>query len=128
MKTKKLAKLTLASLAAGTISGMSAVDAHALQQTGFTALGSGAQVRTQLIDLNTTENTNPGYFGHHEKGGEHKCGEGKCGEGKCGEGKCGEGKDSGEHKCGEGKCGEAKDSGEHKCGEGKCGEGKCGEK
>lgn len=99
-------------------------------------LGSGAELRTQLLDLN---NAVPSFVSNNDI--ELKCGEGKCGE----KSKKAEGKTS-EHKCGEGKCGEKSKkaeskTSEHKCGEKetkavkkaesktsehKCGEGKCG--
>ena len=107
-------------------------DAKAADLFAFENLGSGAELRSELIAVNDATD----FIKNNEL--ELKCGEGKCGEdkkdakakdGKAAEGKCGEGK------CGEGKCGEgkadakAKDgkAAEGKCGEGKCGEGKCGE-
>ena len=50
----------------------------------FEHLGTGADVRTNLITANAVDaiKSNTSI--------ELECGEGKCGEGKCGEGKCGE--------------------------------------
>ncbi len=117
MKKNKLSKLAKAGLALGALSGVSLLDAQASQNLGFSVLGSGTSVRSELIQKNLQPSPNaPIYLGSHEgdKEGEAKCGEGKDGkdggEGKCGEGKCGEGK------CGDGKDG--KDGGEAKCGEG----------
>ena len=49
----------------------------------YNDLGSGAQVRSHLIDQNVNR-VNPSEATAY-KFGELKCGEGKCGEGKCGE-------------------------------------------
>ena len=108
MKNSNLSKITLASLIVG-FSG--AADVQAANNLSITEMGSGAQVRAQILgQLGATQA--PIQLAEKE-GGEGKCGEGKCGE-----------KDGGEGKCGEGKCGEkdGKDGGEAKCGEGKCGE------
>ena len=138
-----------AALATGTVLLGSASVASAGNLFSFEDLGSGSELRSELIAKN-----NPAAIGSFVNNSdlELKCGEGKCGEGKCGEaGKEGkkakkaESTKAGEHKCGEGKCGEGKcggeskeakkpakeakmksKAGEHKCGEGKCGEGKCG--
>ena len=50
----------------------------------YNDLGSGAEVRSHLIDQNV--NRVNGAESTAYKFGELKCGEGKCGEGKCGEG------------------------------------------
>ena len=50
----------------------------------YNHLGTGAQVRSHLIDMNSMQ-VNP-QDANAVKFGELKCGEGKCGEGKCGEG------------------------------------------
>ncbi|NOY51618.1 MAG: hypothetical protein GXO88_13775 [Chlorobi bacterium] len=116
-------------------------------------LGSGADVRTEIIELNANSSSDKLF--------ELKCGEksatakkagtktkdAKAAEAKCGEGKCGSDdkkaaavkKDSktnakaAEAKCGEGKCGsdtkkdtKASASKKAKTSEAKCGEGKCG--
>ncbi|MCB0310651.1 MAG: hypothetical protein KDD42_05420 [Bdellovibrionales bacterium] len=93
MDKRKLTKITFASLAVGAVSTL-AIDAKALQPASFAVLGSGAQVRAELISQNNgTALTS-----------ETVAAEGSCGEGKCGEGTCGEeeDKDDGEAKCGEG--------------------------
>lgn len=75
---------------------------------GFDVIGSGHEVRTQVVASLGGDQ----FLGHHEKAAE---------EGKCGEGSCGDSKDGSEGKCGdESACG-AKDGEEGKCGEGKCG-------
>lgn len=50
----------------------------------YNNLGSGAEVRSHLIDQNVNQVN--GAESTAYKFGELKCGEGKCGEGKCGEG------------------------------------------
>jgi hypothetical protein len=103
-----------------------------------TSMGSGAEVRSEIMNLNA-----PDIINHETsyKFGELKCGEGE-GEGekakkkksKGEKGEKAEGKTS-EAKCGEGKCGEGegekkakkeKEAKESKSSEAKCGEGKCG--
>ena len=99
----------------------------------YQSLGSGAEVRSELMDLNSPQILNSETT---FKMGELKCGEGKCGEGdkKKEEGKA-KAKKS-ETKATEAKCGEGKDvkaekkaetKKEGKTSEAKCGEGKCGE-
>ena len=48
----------------------------------YNDLGSGSEVRSQLINQNQVNGAESTAY----KFGELKCGEGKCGEGKCGEG------------------------------------------
>lgn len=104
---------------------LSSGPAEASDLVQFDDLGSGAELRADLLDAQNTGFKSP--------------------EAKCGEGKCGEESKASEHKCGEGKCGESKPAAEskgtkaaketkeseaaaeskpseHKCGEGKCGE------
>lgn len=140
-KSKKV--MFTGSVIAGAIMGVGSLETQAL--TNYSPLGSGAEVRTSLLDgapsaLNALEIKCGG------KGDEKKSETGKMNEAKCGDNKKAEGKST-EHKCGEGKCGDKKDSTkaeskntEHKCGEKKkddkkkegkstehkCGEGKCG--
>lgn len=99
----------------------------------YQSLGSGAEVRSELMDLNSPQILNSETT---FKMGELKCGEGKCGEGdkkkedgkakakksetKATEAKCGEGKDVKAEK-------KAETKKEGKTSEAKCGEGKCGE-
>jgi uncharacterized low-complexity protein len=111
MKQKQLTPLAISTLlsASSLVVGatISTTDANAL---GFTVLGSGSEVRSQII----ASIDGPTYLAHHEKDGE----EGKCGEGKCGEGKCGE--ESGEKPSTDDQKAD-KDGSESKCGEGSCG-------
>ncbi len=115
-------KRNLGAIITGTImSGalLGTTTANATDIFNYDDLGSGAELRSDLLDASNTGFKSP----------EAKCGEGKCGDEKA------ETK-AADHKCGEGKCGEEKASAkeesseakaaEHKCGEGKCGEGKCG--
>jgi uncharacterized low-complexity protein len=100
-------------------------NANAADLFAFETLGSGAELRSELLAVNDATD----FVKNNEM--ELKCGEGKCGEekkaakakdGKAAEGKCGEGKkDAKAAKAADGKAAEGK------CGEGKCGEGKCGE-
>ena len=105
----------------------------------YNDLGSGAQVRSHLIDVNINQAKQAEATAY--KFGELKCGEGKCGEGKCGEDKKKEAKKKDakkgdakaeakgkEAKCGEGKkeAKKADDKKEAKGNEAKCGEGTCG--
>ena len=50
----------------------------------YRTLGSGAELRSQLIDQHVNRVNDAEAIAY--KFGEMKCGEGKCGEGKCGEG------------------------------------------
>jgi len=86
----------------------------------YNDLGSGAQVRSHLIDVNTNQLNG-------DRAAAFKFGELKWGEGKCGEGKK-EAKKEGDDKAKKGasKATEAKAT-ESKAAESKCGEGKCGE-
>ncbi len=80
----------------------------------YNDLGTGSQVRSHLIQMNT--NQVDGQTSNVVKFAELKCGEGKCGEGD----KKKEAKKEGEKAKATAK--ESK-SAEAKCGEGKCGEG-----
>ena len=96
----------------GMIVGASTFGANAENLFSYGDLGSGSEVRSNLLEqygLPITTANLPGDF---------IVGEGKCGEGKCGEGKCGEEKKS--EKKSE-KATEAKKA-ETKTTEGKCGE------
>ena len=117
-------------LLAGSIIGLGGIQAHATELFTCDDLGSGAELRAELVKSERT-------LSHSL---ELKCGEkGAKKEGKASEAKCGENKAEAkeeapaEGKVKEAKCGEegkkAKEeskSTEHKCGEGKCGEAKCG--
>lgn len=142
MNTKKLKKS--AALITGTlVAGSFSVSANANQANLFEYenLGSGAELRSELIEMNSAR-----YKTFEMKcGGEKAEKDSKSSEAKCGEGKCGAGdkkadkKDSAkkgksaEAKCGEGKCGgDAKEAKkdttkkESKAAQSKCGQGKCG--
>lgn len=112
LKISKKALLALGAVSVGA-AGVQAAD---------TDLGNSVEVRTQMIDAQSTSVLQP--FDAEAKCGEAKCGEkktkskeSKCGESKCGEAKCGEKKEKKKSKSKESKCGESK------CGESKCGEG-----
>lgn len=126
-KNKNIGKV--AAIATGTLAlGAVSTNANAADLFQVDYLGSGAELRSNLIDLNSDFPAENKMVSNLEM--ELKCGEGKCGEGKCGEGKKGE--ESKETKAEGKKEGDAKatkgddKTKEHKCGEGKCGEGKCG--
>lgn len=116
MDFKKKSLIT-GSMIAGALFATANLNANAVDLFRFSNLGSGEEVRSQLL-------------GGAAKALELKCGEkgkadstaakkgkdGKCGEGKCGEGKCGGAK----------KAGDKKDTARKKGKDGKCGEGKCG--
>lgn len=119
----------IVAIATGTLAiGAATSEANATELFTVDHLGSGSELRSNLIDLNSdfiVENKMVSNLNV-----ELKCGEGKCGEGKCGEGKSGDDKKEGDKK--DAKKDDKKDvkaddkSKEGKCGEGKCGEGKCG--
>lgn len=119
----------IVAVATGTLAlGATTSEASAAELFTVNHLGSGSELRSNLIDINSdfiAENKMVSNLNV-----ELKCGEGKCGEGKCGEGKSGKDKKEGEKKDAkkDEKKGEKADdkSKEGKCGEGKCGEGKCG--
>lgn len=125
-------------LVAGAIITGSAFSVNASNALSFNKLGSGSEIRANL--LNSTDYAFNTF--------EAKCGEGKCGETKktteatkAKTTKTTTEAKSKEAKCGEGKCGEAKKAkndstqkanaakakAESKAKEAKCGEGKCGE-
>ena len=122
MKTKKEKQTGILKtvVLSGMIAGALPLAANANDLFNYSDMGSGAEVRSSLLDkygspLNAYQNQPTDFI----------IGEAKCGEGKCGEGKCGEGEKKAEAKKGEAKKGEAKKA-ETKTSEGKCGEGKCG--
>ena len=129
---KKILKSASVIFGALLTTSLAAAPAASMDLLAYNDLGSGAQVRSHLIDMNANQlnQSDATTF----KFGELKCGEGEKGEtakatsesdeSKTGEAKCGEGK------CGEGKKGETAEasskSDESKTSEAKCGEGKCG--
>lgn len=116
MENKK--SILAGSVIASAILGLSSINANATSLCNYSALGSGAEVRTNLLGKSSS---NLGAF-------ELKCGgkdststkEAKGKDGKCGEGKCGDKKNA-KTKDTKAKDGKGKDG---KCGEGKCGDGK----
>lgn len=141
-KLKKSAAIITGTIVAGSFSGN--VQANEADLFGYRDLGSGAELRSELLDLNSERyKTFEMKCGAEkkeksEKKGEKKA-EGKSAEAKCGEGKCGgddkkakkEAKNA-EAKCGEGKCGgddkkaDTTKKKQDKAVESKCGQGKCG--
>jgi uncharacterized low-complexity protein len=128
MENKKLKSLAASTLALGAL-GLIANPASAANLFTSTDLGTGAELRSEVLGLNDAA---PRIFNNTDI--ELKCGEGKCGEEKKAEGEKAEGEKAEESKAGESKCGEEKKAekkvekteGESKSGEHKCGEGKCG--
>jgi uncharacterized low-complexity protein len=128
-------KLLKGSLIAGALITVAGVQVNATNLFEYDDLGSGSELRQELIAKATSYDT--------ERTFEMKCGEGKCGEtdktdtkkaktdqaesktkeAKCGEGKCGE--DKKESKADDSTKGAEKSDG--KTNEAKCGEGKCGD-
>jgi uncharacterized low-complexity protein len=127
MNKDKFSCLTVASLLAGIASASPMNDANASNNPNIINLGTGSQLRAQLLGQNLAQTTaSQPLMQLAEKSNEAKCGEGKCGEGKeekASEAKCGEGEKASEAKCGEDKATEGDKASEAKCGEGKCGEG-----
>lgn len=114
MNKKTLTKIAKGSLVIGALSVTAAADSEASELLRYQPLGSGAQVRSALVEQNSGFSNN--IYGADANAGAKEGGEGKCGEGKCGEGKKEAPKKvepkkddkGGEGKCGEGKCGEGK--------------------
>lgn len=123
MENKNLKSLAASALALGAL-GLIANPASAENLFTSTDLGTGAELRSDVLGLNDAA---PSIFNNTDI--ELKCGEGKCGEEKKTEGEQAEESKTGESKCGEEKKAEKKaekTEGESKSGEHKCGEGKCG--
>jgi uncharacterized low-complexity protein len=117
MKTdKKILKSATLLTGAMLATGLTATPSFGADILAYNKLGSGAELRSHLIEMNGQ---------HAQEANAVKFGELKCGEGKCGEGKCGEGEKKKEAKKGESTEATATESKstEAKCGEGKCGEG-----
>jgi len=85
MKTDKKI-LKSASIIAGALitTSLAAAPSMSPDILAYNDLGSGAEIRSHLIDQNVNQVN--GAEATAYKFGELKCGEGKCGEGKCGEG------------------------------------------
>lgn len=123
MESKSKVSKKVAFVAAGVLAS-STVMATEASLFSTSDLGSGQELRTNLIDQNSDVILTNAEL--EAKGIELKCGEGKCGEEKKEE----KTEEKKEEKKGEKKAEKKKEekSKEHKCGEGKCGEGKCGGK
>jgi uncharacterized low-complexity protein len=133
MKNKKT--ILSGSVIASAILAVSGTNVGATSLTDFNTLGSGSEVRSNLLG-NPADAINAFELACGEKkdakGAEAKCGEGKAKDAKCGEhktddkakdAKCGEHKTEGKAK--DAKCGEHKT--DDKAKEAKCGEHKCGD-
>jgi hypothetical protein len=88
MKIVKIVAVATGTLALGAVSN----NANAADLFTVDHLGSGSEVRSNLIELNSDFIADNRMVSNLNV--ELKCGEGKCGEGKCGEGKSGDEKDS----------------------------------
>lgn len=135
----KNAAVISGTLVTGLVAGLAADNANANELFEYSALGSGYELRSDVLDMNTVERALTSNT-VRAKVWEDKCGEGKCGEGKCGEEK------KKEEPTTEKKTEEAKPAGTEaaavapvatekkteeakpteKTKEAKCGEGKCG--
>ncbi len=134
--TRKAAVIS-GTLVTGLVAGLAANDVNANELFEYSDMGSGYELRNDLINLNMVEQalaTNT----VRAKVWEDKCDEGKCDEGKCGEEKKKEEKKEVKKEVKEGtnenalksetekKAEEEKKAKEEKTKEAKCGEGKCG--
>jgi len=135
-KTKK-ASILKGAILTGVIAGLTPLSVNSSALFTYDVLGSGAEVRTQILEEKTSDGTvyelkcgtekkeDPKKKGETEKSEATKAEKkGKSTEAKCGEGKCGEGKCGAEKK--EGKTEKSTESEKGKSTEAKCGEGKCG--
>ena len=104
--SKNKTSILTGSLIAGAI-GLTSITAGASNLFNYNALGSGAELRSELLNSNVS----PLKVAELECGDKKKAGDTK---GKTGEQKCGDKKKTADSK--------------GKTGEGKCGEGKCGDK
>lgn len=122
-KTRNFIKGTLVAGALLSVTALSATPNSSLFE--YSALGSGAEVRTEILRSAASPFNNfeakCGEKSTTTKKSETKSTEAKCGEGKCGEGKCGEGDKKAATSTTTVKTSEAK-AAEAKCGEGTCGE------
>jgi len=127
MESKNKRNFIKGTLVAGALLSITALSAtpNASSLFEYNALGSGAEVRTEILH-STASPFNNFEAKCGEKSAKKTEAETKSGEAKCGEGKCGEGDKKAETAKTSKKVVEAK-AAEAKCGEGKCGEGKCGE-
>ena len=127
MKSDKKANKSAAFIAGALLSGTVALNpVSGMNLLAYNDLGSGAQLRTHLVDANSQPQEKPAKktktkaktTDKKAKAAETKSTEAKCGEGKCGEGKCGADAKK--------KATAKKTKAEDKSKEAKCGEGKCG--
>jgi uncharacterized low-complexity protein len=132
-KLQKKTGILAGALVSGALLTFSAGSANAASLNDFSTLGSGSQVRTTLLDMNSYTSELAEQAASFDKSAEAKCGEnkekkegkkaekkeGKTAKGETCKGKCGE-----KGKASEAKCGEKGKAGEGKCGEGKCGSSK----
>ena len=118
MKIRKIVAVATGTLALGSVSN----NANAADLFTVDHLGSGSELRSNLIELNSDFIADNKMVSNLNVEG--KCGEGKCGEGKSGDKKEGDKKVDAKKDVKESaKEGDKKDD---KSKEGKCGEGKCG--
>ena len=113
MDFKKKSLIT-GSMIAGALFATANLNANAADLFRFSNLGTGEEVRSQL--LGGAANALHLELKCGEKGKADSTAAKKGKDGKCGEGKCGEAK----------KAGDKKDTSKKKGKDGKCGEGKCG--
>jgi uncharacterized low-complexity protein len=144
MQNKKSLIFTSA-LVAGAVISVSAAELSTSQNGRYSDLGTGADVRTNILfeqqdfDVNVFEmkcaakesDKKADKKSKDAKVKDSKAKEGKCGDGKCGDGKCGSKTDKsndGELKSSKdtSKTTDAKKANDSKSKEAKCGEGKCG--
>jgi len=113
LKMKKMEKkrsIITGSLFAGALMTVTGFTANAGSMFNFNSLGSGEEVRANLLERES------GARNFELKCGEKKADstsmkkgkDGKCGEGKCGDKKAKKAKKGKDGKCGEGKCGDSK--------------------
>ena len=95
MKNNKKSILT-GSMIAGALIGLSSVGSNAATLSAYSALGSGSEVRSELLSVSKSSAAALELTCGEKK--DTKTTEGKSTEGKCGEGKCGEGKKGKEKK------------------------------
>lgn len=119
------------SIVAGSLLGVGAVKTiNAETLFNYGSLGSGAELRTSLLNTSPARNLEMKCGSKSDNKSEKKSGANdKVKDGKCGDKKMDSKAKDG--KCGEGKCGDKKmdsKADENKAKDGKCGEGKCGDK
>jgi len=121
MKTKrsnlKSAVLLTGAVVSGTALTFGAESINTNELLEYSSLGSGAELRTELLDINRISSKAIEKMNSETtvKFSELKCGEGKCGEDKKEETKEGEKTEdskTGESKCGENTCGGSDESSE----------------